>query len=95
MIGVCQEGIVVHVTSTDTLTFFFLGGGGGSTKPSDRGELERLRCDRADERLPVCDRVPGRRPADSARLGVGSLPVLLPVLALLPLTLILFFGNVK
>ena len=61
MIGECQEGIVVDVTPTDTLAFFFLGGGGGSTKPSDKGELERLRCDRADERLPVCDHVPGRR----------------------------------
>jgi hypothetical protein len=95
MIGECQEGIAVDVTSTDTLAFFLLGGGGGSTKPSDKGELERLRFDRADERLPVCDRVPGRRPADSARLGVRSLEVLLPVLALLPLALILFFWNVK
>ena len=62
MIGEWQEGVIVEdVTSTDTLAFFFLGGGGGSSKPSDRRVLERRGCDRADERLPVCDRVPGRR----------------------------------
>ncbi len=64
-----------------------------------RGELERLRCDRAGERLNICERIPssrgeqaGGRLAEGARLGVGSLGASLPALALLPLALIWFFG---
>ncbi len=81
------------VFSTDNLAFLFLGG--GSVSPGRRGELDRPRCDRAGERLNICERMPssrgeraGRRPAEGARLGVGSLLAL----ALLPLALIWFFG---
>ncbi len=66
------------VSSIDTLAFLFLGG--GSVSPGRRGKLDRLRCDRAGERLNICERMPssrgeraGRRPAEGARLGVGSL----------------------
>ena len=85
------------VSSADTLAFLFLGG--GSLSPDRRGELDRLRCDRAGERLNICERMPssrgeraGRRPAEGARLGVGSLGAYLLALVLLPLALIWFFG---
>ncbi len=92
----------VDVSSTDTLGFLLLGG--GSTNPGKRGELsrdelERLHCDRAGERLNICERMPssrgertGRRSADDALLGFGSLRASLPALALMPLALIWFFG---
>ncbi len=84
------------VPSTDTFVFLFLGE--GSLSPGRRGELDRLRCDRAGDRLSICERIPssrgeraGRRPAEGARLGVGSLGASLLALALLPLALIWFF----
>ena len=84
-------------SSKETFAFLFLGG--GSISPGRRGELERLRCDRAGERLNICERIPssigeriGRRPAEGARLGVGSLGASLLALALLPLALIWLFG---
>ncbi len=85
------------VSSTDTLAFLFLGG--GFLSPGRRGEMDRLRYDRAGDRLNICERMPssrgeraGRRPAEGARLGVGSLGAYLLALTLLPLTLIWIFG---
>ncbi len=82
-----------EVFSNDTLAFLFLEG--GSESPGRSGELDRLRDCRAGERLNICERMPssigeraGRRPAEGARLRVGSLLAL----ALLPLALIWFFG---
>ena len=89
--------VEASVSSRDTFAFLFLGG--GSLSPGRRGELDRLRCDRAGDRLNICERMPssrgeraGRRPAEGARLGVGSLGASLLALALLPLALICSSG---
>jgi hypothetical protein len=87
------------VFSTDTLDFLFLRGG-SIVNPGTRGELSRLlRYCSAGSRLNICERMPssmgertGRRPAEGALLGVGSLGAVLLALALLPLALIGLFG---
>ncbi len=70
------------VLYTDTLDILFLRG--GSWSPGTRGELSRLRYCSEGERLNICERMPssmgertGRRPAEDALLGVGSLGAVL------------------